>query len=133
MKKLPILLILAGGAGKRFWPMTRSKDFFSFMGTSLLEHNISLFENAGFREAIIVCNPEDVTRISDFTFPKLAVRTVVQPESSGMADAVSRAADSIGNNNPDAIFPTELIPESVDFDCFGMLLFQSYEFFIFQE
>lgn len=107
MKKLPILLILAGGAGKRFWPMTGSKDFFSFMGTSLLEHNMSLFENAGFREAVVVCNPEDVARISAFTFTHLIVRTIVQPEPIGMADAVFRAADSIGNNNPVLIVNAE--------------------------
>ncbi|MEK7060687.1 MAG: sugar phosphate nucleotidyltransferase [Patescibacteria group bacterium] len=98
MKKLPIVLILAGGVGKRFSPMMQSKDLFSFFGTPLLEWNLHHLELAGFTQVVIVCTKEDKERMSHFVFSKLQISMVVQGAPKGMADAVSCAASMIGNN-----------------------------------
>src|ERR1043165_5347155 len=92
MAQMPILIILAGGASSRMWPL-REKSLLRFGTESLLVSQLQRYRALGFQEAVIVANPEnqvDITQlISQIT--SMNIRLVVQPEAKGMGDALLRA------------------------------------------
>ena len=44
------VLILAGGVGKRTWPIKKNKNLLPFFGKPLIEHQIESLRKAGFEE-----------------------------------------------------------------------------------
>lgn len=97
MKPIQVL-ILAGGIGKRFWPLKTNKFLFPFFGKSLLVHNLERLVNAGFTNALIVTTPEDEASIKQLQVSGLEISTVIQSEASGMASAVLAASSKITND-----------------------------------
>lgn len=85
------VLILAGGVGKRMWPIKKNKNLLSFFGKPLIVHQIESFKKAGFKDLIIVVNPE----IKDLI--KIKAKIVIQKKPLGQADAVLSAEREIGN------------------------------------
>ena len=59
MKKDLIAVVLAGGVGKRFWPIRTYKSMMPFLGKSLLEYNILRLVNAGIHTIFIILKQED--------------------------------------------------------------------------
>ena len=61
MEVLPV--ILAGGLGKRLWPISRSnrpKQFLNLIGKySLFQNTLRRLENLGFQEALVVCDQDN--------------------------------------------------------------------------
>ena len=47
------VLVLAGGKSTRFWPLT-DKLRLSFLGKSLLEHQLNLLASVGLKEVVVV-------------------------------------------------------------------------------
>lgn len=85
------VLILAGGVGRRFWPLTKSKYLFSFLGKTLIEHNLDKLQRAGFTRVIIAVTPEAKPSLPTFNYPNLDIQTVVQEEANGMSGALLAA------------------------------------------
>lgn len=85
------VLVLAGGIGKRMWPITNHKNLLPFFGKSLIEHQIEGLKKAGFQDLVIIVSPELKRRL------KIKARIVVQKKPLGQADAILSAAKEIKN------------------------------------
>lgn len=88
----PVALVLAGGVGKRFWPIRTSKSMVHFLGKPLLIHNLYRLKKTGITDVIVVIHPQDKDAYTRLSVPGLSIRTVVQPKPDGMAGAVLAAS-----------------------------------------
>ena len=57
------IVFLAGGIGKRMFPLIEDKFMFKFLGKTLLEHHIEMARECGIREFIVIGNPENIDKI----------------------------------------------------------------------
>lgn len=90
MKNIQVL-ILAGGIGKRMWPIKKNKNLLPFFGKPLIEHQIEGLRKAGFQDLIIIIGPEMKGMI------KVKAKIVVQEKPLGQADAILSAKKVIKN------------------------------------
>lgn len=96
MANLPLLIILAGGASSRMWPL-REKSLMRFGQEPLLLRQLRRFSAFGLRDVVIVANPEsegDIRALAD-SVSEITARVVVQPDAKGMGDALLHAASAI--------------------------------------
>lgn len=93
MPQTPVLIVLAGGASSRMWPL-REKSLMRFGTEPLLVSQLQRFGALGFSEAIVVANPENLTDITLMLNQVRALKAeiVVQQEPKGMGDAILQAA-----------------------------------------
>ena len=91
------IIVLAGGEGKRMWPIQTDKCLIPFLGKPLLYHNLKKIKEAlNPDEVIIVSNPNIKDQISKIKDELLIAGTVVvQSQPKGMADAILAAKDLI--------------------------------------
>ncbi len=88
MNKDIVVVVLAGGVGKRFWPISTYKSIFPFFNKPLLQHNLEMLGASGFRHVIIVANSGDRDQIMQIKIPNMSITVVVQPDAQGMGDAL---------------------------------------------
>ena len=91
MKKVNNILILAGGASRRFWPLG-DKQLVNFLGLPLIYHQVAFFSRFAAK-VVVVANQNNFSSIKkvvrNFAFP---VKVVVQTKDfPGMAGAVFSA------------------------------------------
>lgn len=91
MKKDVVVLILAAGIGKRFWPFVTDKSIFPIFDEPNFLHNIRKLSDAGFSRFIIVTNPFNDAAVRSASKLSVPVETVIQKEPKGMGDAVLAA------------------------------------------
>jgi len=91
----PVAVVLAGGEGKRFWPIQTSKSMVRFLGKPLLVHNLNRLKLTGITDVIVVIHPQDKEAYSHLSVQGLTIRTVEQPAPNGMAGGVLAAAPLI--------------------------------------
>jgi len=105
MAQMPILIILAGGASSRMWPL-REKSLLRFGTESLLVSQLQRYRALGFQEAVIVANPENQTDITMLTgqITSMDIRLVVQPEPKGMGEALLRAETALSSRPGAAVY-----------------------------
>jgi NDP-sugar pyrophosphorylase family protein len=102
MAAYPALIILAGGASSRMWPV-REKLLLRFGAESLLVSQLRRFSALGFREIVIVANPDNAGAIAEQAgrLSDAAVQIAIQPTPRGMGDALLAAAEVMsGTNRP---------------------------------
>lgn len=89
MAQLPLLVILAGGASSRMWPL-REKSLLRFGLEPLLISQLRRYQALGLQDVVIVANPENVSDITGLTanVRPMNVQVVVQHEPKGMGDAL---------------------------------------------
>lgn len=97
MKNDCVAIVLAGGEGKRFWPIQKNKSMITFFGSPLLVHNLIRLKKTGISDVIVVIHPQDKEALSTLTVPGLSISTVIQPEPNGMAGAVLSAVPQLQN------------------------------------
>lgn len=97
MKK-PLVVILAGGVGKRFEPLSINKTLMPFMGKPILQHLLEMLEDAGFRETLITTNHENEKWFENYQPSSITIQTKLQDEPLGMGDAILNLEKEIGNN-----------------------------------
>lgn len=112
MKKLPILVLLAGGEGKRFWPFTTNKPLFPFAGMPLIAHIANLSLKRHFASVIIVTPPETKSEYEALSLP-VSYEVVVQEKSRGMADAFLTVSDKLGDNPVMIVIADDLVEPSL--------------------
>ncbi|TEU10555.1 MAG: hypothetical protein E3J21_26060 [Anaerolineales bacterium] len=86
----PTLVILAGGSSSRLWPL-REKSLVKFLDKPLLEHQLETYVELGFRNIVVVCNPDNQNPIRDILVKfdhKIEFQTFVQTQPKGMGDAL---------------------------------------------
>jgi NDP-sugar pyrophosphorylase family protein len=96
---MPVLIILAGGASSRMWPL-REKSLLRFGKTPLLLYQLQRYLSLGFRKIVLVGNPENAETLREISKPldDLDVSIAVQPEPLGMGDALLRAEEVLKEN-----------------------------------
>ncbi|MBP9690868.1 NTP transferase domain-containing protein [Candidatus Woesebacteria bacterium] len=89
MKK-PLIVILAGGVGKSFAPLSINKTLLPIAGKPMLQHTIEMAEAAGFHDALIITNEENEKWLSQYQPFNITLQTqIVKP--TGMGDALLQA------------------------------------------
>lgn len=110
MSQQPTLIILAGGASSRMYPL-REKSLIRFGTDPLLIRQLRRFVALGFERAIIVANPENKGVIADLiatlTDP-IQIDIVVQPEPIGMGDALLKAQPLLADTPDAPIYVTQV-------------------------
>lgn len=94
MNQKLIAVILAGGAGSRFWPFKTSKVLFPFLGKPLFEFSVLDQLPDEVTDIVIVSNSENRQAIESIKLPKPSV-TVLQQHPLGMANALLSAATEL--------------------------------------
>jgi bifunctional UDP-N-acetylglucosamine pyrophosphorylase/glucosamine-1-phosphate N-acetyltransferase len=119
----PVAVILAGGANRRFWPLTQ-KSLLSFGGRTLLERRIDELARAGVGDVAIVANPENESRMRAIAGAARNVRghVVVQPTPQGMGDALLQCAPLLEGELADRPLLVNQVHDLVESELFGALL-----------
>jgi len=104
----PTLIILAGGASSRMWPI-REKSLLKFGSEALLISQLRRYEQLGFEKAIVVANPDSHVEIAASMpmFERLRVRVTMQLTPRGMGDAILCASPFL-DSTEQAIYVTQV-------------------------
>jgi len=114
------VVILAGGTGKRVFPLAvnKSKPMFKILGKPLIQHVIETVKEVDLKDFIIVVghNGEQIREyLADGSNLGVNIDYTVQKEALGMANALETAKDLVEDNffvvNADDIFESSLIKE----------------------
>ncbi len=90
------IIILAGGEGKRMWPIQTDKCLIPFLGKPLLYHNLKQVKENLDGEFIIIVNPRSKDGVEYVAKQlQLSYTIAIQGEPKGMADAILSAKDLI--------------------------------------
>lgn len=98
MNKEVTVVMLAGGVGKRFWPLTTHKTIFPFFGKPLIEFNLEKLKTSGFKNILIVINPSDEKVIKQIKINGLNISISIQPEPTGMDQAILTIKNQLGQS-----------------------------------
>jgi len=91
MKNIQVL-VLAGGEAKRMRPITANKNLLPFFGRPLIVHAIENLKKSGFKDFIVVVNPQIKEEVKKYLGN---VKVVVQKRPLGQADAILSAEKEI--------------------------------------
>ncbi len=120
----PLLVILAGGSSSRMWPL-REKSLLKFGDEPLLISQLRTYESLGFREAVIVGNPNNratITQLLAGFGDSMRVQFAVQEQPLGMGDALLCAAAHVSDPTR-AIYVTQVhdvVDETLHTDMLAM-------------
>lgn len=105
----PLLVILAGGASSRLWPL-EEKSLIKFMGRPLLSLQLERYAQLGLHQAVIVANPENEDMIRELvaSIPNVETGVVVQPEPRGMGDALLKVEDYLRRRGNQPLYVTQV-------------------------
>jgi mannose-1-phosphate guanylyltransferase len=102
-------VIMAGGVGSRFWPMSRTehpKQFIDVLGTgrTLLQQTYDRFIRICRKENIIIVTNESYTDLVREQLPALPVENILcEPARKNTAPCIAYAAYRIAEKNPNAV------------------------------
>ncbi len=102
-------IIMAGGVGSRFWPMSRSahpKQFIDILGTgrTLLQQTYDRFMKLCPPENIFVVTNEAYNALVQEQLPKVLIENILlEPSRKNTAPCIAYASYKIAQKNPDAI------------------------------
>lgn len=107
--RTPLLVILAGGASSRLWPL-EEKSLIKFMGRPLLSLQLENYARLGLTNAVIVANPENEAQIRGLvaSLPGIQAEVVVQREPRGMGDALLQLEGYLAARGNQTIYVTQV-------------------------
>ncbi len=94
MKRKLIAVVLAGGAGTRFWPFTGSKTLFPFLGQTLFDLNIAAALPPEVDQVVLISNTQNQKALASIKLSKPTL-TILQSQPLGMADALMSAKSEL--------------------------------------
>ncbi len=109
MNKNHFCIIMAGGVGARFWPMSRisrPKQFIDILGTgqTLIQQTFDRFEKICFKENIYIVTNEIYKNIIFDLIPGIQEHQILcEPMRRNTAPCISYASYKIKQTNPDAV------------------------------
>ncbi len=98
MKKDLVAVILAGGVGNRFWPMSTDKILFPWFGKPFIEYSVKESLPKEVKKVVVVTNAQNNSHISSLSFPVPSV-TIIQRTPLGIADALLAAKSEIADSS----------------------------------
>ena len=105
----PTLIVLAGGASSRMWPL-REKSLLRFGTEPLLINQLRRYQALGFTNVVVVGSPSNqadlITLTSQLTSMTIAV--AVQHEPRGMGDAILAASTAVPDAANTAVYITQV-------------------------
>ena len=105
-------VILAGGVGKRFYPLTTDKTLFPLLGKTVLQHTLEMVERVGGKKVIVSTNAANQDWLSTYK-SSLAITTVRQPKPLGMGDALLQVENKIGSEPTIVLNAADLVDDSL--------------------
>lgn len=108
MNKNDYCIIMAGGLGSRFWPMSKTaypKQFIDILGTgkSLIQQTFERFKRVVPKENIFVVTNAAYTGLVREQLPELSENQIVtEPNRRNTAPCIAYASYKIADINPDA-------------------------------
>ena len=115
MAQQPVLVILAGGASSRMWPI-REKSLLRFGTEPLLISQLQSYRKLGFKRAVLVANPGNKPEISAYVTPlaqQMKIDVVVQENPIGMGDALLQVESAL-SDVPEAPIYVNQVHDVVD-------------------
>ena len=109
MNKNYYAVIMAGGVGSRFWPISTKKlpkQFHDMLGTgnTLIQQTFNRFENLISSENIFIATNENYADLVQQQLPKIAAKQIVlEPAMRNTAPCILLSALKIYKENPDAV------------------------------
>ncbi len=99
MEDLSAVILLGGGASSRFAPF-QEKNLFSFLGKSLVEHQVARYKKKGLGKIIVVTNQENFSQIKKIARKEDKKIEVVIQRGEGMAGAVLTGLSFLKESQP---------------------------------
>lgn len=94
MKKDLVAVVLAGGAGSRFWPITTNKLLLPFFGSRFIDFAVRDVLPREVGRVVVIASSDNKSAIESMNFGVPSV-TVLQHRPMGMADAILSASSEL--------------------------------------
>lgn len=109
----PMVVVLAGGVGVHFEPISIDKTLMPFLGKPYIVHILDILAEIGFEEALISTNKRNHDFISGLSYPSLSLYTKLQANPLGMGNALINLKDEIANRSIIVINAVDLLNKSL--------------------
>ncbi|MBI5449461.1 NTP transferase domain-containing protein [Candidatus Gottesmanbacteria bacterium] len=112
MSRELIAVVLAGGAGSRFWPITTNKLLLPFLGRRFIDFSVADVMPKEITRMVIITSTENKETIDSMHFGVPTV-TVLQHRPMGMADALLSASSELENARLLVIIADDLLDRKI--------------------